>query len=117
MSLHVVCLCAQWCGTCREYALLFDALPVHRPALHTHWLDLEDVEDALGDVDITTFPMLLIVDTEQGLCFAGPVTPQVATLLRLCDASADGGLRVGAGEAAQWAPLLARLGLGDGNNE
>lgn len=114
MSLHVVCLCAQWCGTCREYAPLFDGLPAQRPAVRTQWMDLEDVEDALGDVDITTFPMLLIVDPAQGLCFAGPVTPQASTLLRLCDAAAAGGLRVSAGEAAQWAPLLAQLRLDPG---
>jgi hypothetical protein len=114
MSLQVVCLCAQWCGTCREYAPVFNALPVQRPAVRTHWVELEAVEDALGDIDITTFPMLLIVDRAQGLCFAGPVTPQAATLLRLCDAAASGGLRVSAAEAVQWTPLLAQLGLDPG---
>lgn len=111
MSLHLICLCAQWCGTCRDYLPLFDALPAQRPAVQTHWVDIEDEEDALGDIDITTFPMLLIVDDSAGLCFAGPVTPQASTLLRLCDAGAAGSLRVPVGEQAQWQPLLARLGL------
>ncbi|MCC6218077.1 MAG: thioredoxin, partial [Aquabacterium sp.] len=33
-SLDIVCLCADWCGTCREYAQVFEALqqalPAHR---------------------------------------------------------------------------------------
>ena len=114
MSLQVICLCAQWCGTCREYAPVFEALPTQRPAVCTHWVELEAVEDALGDIDITTFPMLLVVDSARGLRFAGPVTPHAATLLRLCDAAADGGLWTSAEEAARWQPLLVQLGLDPG---
>ncbi|MBS3997804.1 MAG: thioredoxin family protein [Hydrogenophaga sp.] len=114
MSLHVICLCAQWCGTCRDYAPVFNALSAQRPAVCTQWADLDEVEDALGDIDITTFPMLLIADAAQGLCFAGPVTPQAATLLRLCDVAAAGGLRLDADEAARWKPLLAQLGQRQG---
>lgn len=112
MSLHVVCLCAQWCGTCRDYAPLFAALPGHRPGLRTHWVDIEDEEEALGDVEITTFPMVLIVDSAGRLRFAGPVTPQASTVLRLCDAAADGSLWASPAEAAVWQPLLAHLELG-----
>lgn len=111
MSLHVICLCAQWCGTCRDYTPVFSALHDQRPGLRTHWVDIEDQEDTLGDVDITTFPMLLIVDDQQGLCFAGPVPPQLQTLLRLCDAAAAGTLQASAESARTWQPLLARLGV------
>lgn len=112
MSLHAVCLCAQWCGTCRDYAPVFAALPAQRPGVHTHWVDIEDEEAALEDLDITTFPMLLLVDGARVLRFAGPVTPQPGHLLRLCDAAADGSLRASSAEAAAWQPLLTRLGLG-----
>ena len=111
MSLHVICLCAQWCGTCRAYEPVFSDLKAQRPELQTHWVDVEDEEDALGDVDITTFPMLLIVDDRQGLCFAGPITPQPQTLLRLCDAAAGGDLHASAESASEWRPLLKSLGL------
>jgi thioredoxin 1 len=111
MNLHLICLCAQWCGTCRDYQQVFTALHTQRPGIRLHWVDIEDVEDALGDIDITTFPLLLIAGPAQGLHFAGPVTPQPATLLRLCDAALAGGLSAPAAEATRWQPLLARLGL------
>lgn len=111
MSLNVICLCAQWCGTCRDYTSVFSDLQTQRPELRAHWVDMEDEEEALGDIDITTFPMILIVDEQQGLCFAGPVTPQPQTLHRLCDAAAAGSLQAPSESARQWQPLLRSLGL------
>lgn len=111
MTLDVVCLCAQWCGTCREYQPVFEQLQRTVPAARTHWIDVEAHEDAVDDIDITTFPMILIVNDRRELCFAGPVTPHGQTLARLCEAAEAGNLRVKPEQALPWRPLLERLGL------
>jgi len=48
------------------------------------WLDIEDQADLLGDVDVETFPTLLVADAA-GTWFFGPLTPQAQTLSRLLD--------------------------------
>lgn len=80
-----------------------------RPEWRMHWVDVEDFEAALDETEITTFPMVLIVDGEGALCFVGPVTPQSGMLQRLCDAAQQGSLRLGDAEAASWQPLLNAL--------
>jgi len=78
----VVCLCAEWCGVCREFKALFEQLRQVHPELAFRWLDVEDEADLLGDLDIETFPTLVISEGE-ALRFAGPVVPQAAQLERL----------------------------------
>ena len=56
----VVCLCAGWCGVCREYQPLFGALAVQHPGIRFQWVDVEDESDVVGDLDIETFPTLLM---------------------------------------------------------
>ncbi len=109
MTLKVVCVCAAWCGTCRDYLPVLTAMAEARPEWRMHWVDVEDFEAALDETDITTFPMILIEDGEGALCFAGPVTPQPGMLQRLCDAAQQGSLRLGEAEGATWQPLLRTL--------
>lgn len=78
----IVCLCAQWCGTCRDYQPIFDALAAREPALDWRWIDIEDEADLVGDIDIETFPTLLMVQ-DGTLLFAGPVLPKAAEVQRL----------------------------------
>lgn len=113
MKLDVVCLCAEWCGTCRDYLPEFEALAAARPDWRTHWVDVEDFEAVLDEVDITTFPMILIVDAAGTLCFAGPVTPQPGMLHRLCHAALQGSLQASDAEVATWQPLLHFLRFRD----
>jgi hypothetical protein len=50
------------------------------------WVDIEDEEEVLGDLDVETFPTLLIASAER-LRFAGPSLPtyeSVARLIRAC---------------------------------
>lgn len=88
--LHVACLCAAWCRTCDAYRPVFEqavaALSNEHPALHAHWIDIEDEADLVGDYDVETFPTLVVSDA-QGLRFAGPLTPQPETLNRLLRAA------------------------------
>ena len=81
--LLVACLCAQWCGTCRDYRAVFDALAAELgSATQFVWVDIEDEADALGDIDVEDFPTLLVARGDSVLFF-GPLTPQPPTLARL----------------------------------
>jgi thioredoxin 1 len=89
----VACLCAEWCGSCREYRATFAALAAQFAAeAEFVWIDVEDEADALGDPDIENFPTLLIADAAT-LCFLGPVTPQAGTAERLVREALGGTLR------------------------
>ncbi|MES2424111.1 MAG: thioredoxin family protein [Pseudomonadota bacterium] len=94
--LTIACLCAEWCGTCREYRLIFDALPAALPGHHFRWIDIEDEADLAGDVDVETFPTLLVARGAEVL-FAGVVLPKEADSLRLLQSLITG---LAAGDAA-----------------
>jgi thiol-disulfide isomerase/thioredoxin len=81
----VICLCADWCGVCREYRAIFERVASQFPLLRFAWLDVEDEAALVGDLDIETFPTLLIA-TSQGARFMGALTPHANTLSRLLDA-------------------------------
>ena len=102
-SLDIVCLCADWCGTCREYAQVFEALQQALPAHRYRWIDIEDEADALGDIDIETFPTLLVAHAGRVL-FAGPVLPRLGDAQRLIEVQTE------AVQRQAW-PSVAGLGL------
>ncbi|MCD2514090.1 thioredoxin family protein [Comamonas endophytica] len=87
----VVCLCAQWCGTCTQYRQGFEALAASHPEARFVWLDIEDREDVAGDLDIETFPSLLISDARHAR-FLGPLLPQLPVLARLLVSLQEAGL-------------------------
>ena len=84
VSLDVVCLCADWCGTCREYEAVFDALRHAHPQHRYRWIDIEDEAELAGDVDVETFPTLMLAHGGQVL-FAGPVLPRQGDAQRLVE--------------------------------
>lgn len=86
----VVCLCADWCGVCKQYRPAFEALSAQHPAMQFAWLDVEDEEEALGDLDITTFPTVLVAQGAQAV-FLGPLLPQAGVLQRMLERFASGG--------------------------
>lgn len=92
--LDVVCLCADWCGTCREYEATFEALQQANPGHRYRWIDIEDEADAIGDIDVETFPTLMLAHAGR-LLFAGPVLPRLGDAQRLlevqCEVAATGG--------------------------
>lgn len=85
----VVCLCAGWCGVCRDYRSGFDAVAQRWPDVRWEWLDVEDREDLVDDVDVETFPTLLIGQGARAF-FLGPLLPQHAVLERLVASFIDG---------------------------
>ena len=88
----VVCLCAQWCGLCRDYRAVVAGMAPLYPAMRFAWLDVEDQADLVGDVDVETFPTVLIADA-QGVWFFGPLPPQPQNLSRLLDSLARSSLQ------------------------
>lgn len=81
-DLQVLCLCADWCGTCRDYRPLFAQLAREHPALRFAWVDVEDHAEWADDFDVETFPTVLIASA-QGVHFFGPTLPNTQTLSRL----------------------------------
>ncbi|CDS54830.1 PUTATIVE THIOREDOXIN-LIKE PROTEIN [Polaromonas sp. CG9_12] len=88
----IVCLCADWCGLCRDYETLFTQMAARYPAFRFAWLDIEDQSGLVGDIDVETFPTVLMADA-QGTQFFGPLTPQANTLARLLDSLQSASLR------------------------
>jgi len=81
-SILVACLCANWCGTCREYQPLFEQLQAKFPGVRFLWIDVEDEADLVDPIEVENFPTLLIATQSQALFF-GTITPHLATLQRL----------------------------------
>ena len=78
----VVCLCAEWCGVCREYRARFADLQSRFPQVQFLWIDVEDEADLLHPLDVEDFPTLLLAVGDEPRFF-GPLTPQIETLERL----------------------------------
>jgi thiol-disulfide isomerase/thioredoxin len=80
--LHVICLCAQWCGTCRDYASRFEQIGKRFPQVRFSWIDIEDEADLVDPIEVETFPTLLIARQGKPIFF-GPLLPHGETLERL----------------------------------
>jgi len=107
-TLHVLCLCAGWCGVCRDYRATFDnALASFGDRAVFRWFDIEDDAALLDEVDVENFPTVLIARGAR-LLFFGPITPQPATLARLVQGALDGELTQ-LGGAASIDALVGRL--------
>ena len=78
----VACLCADWCGACREYKPLFDSLARKFPNVRFLWVDVEDEADLIDPIEVEDFPTILIAKGQNPLFF-GTVLPHIETLDRL----------------------------------
>lgn len=83
-DLVVVGLCAEWCGTCREYRPEFDRLAEQFSGARFRWMDIEEHAECLGDIDVENFPTILV---RRGKCvlFFGVMLPQIGHLRRLIE--------------------------------
>ncbi|HPB90235.1 MAG TPA: thioredoxin family protein [Rugosibacter sp.] len=87
----VACLCADWCGTCRDYRAGFNAVAQQFTDTAFRWIDIEDAADELSsidggaDMDIENFPTLLIFNHGK-VVFFGPMLPQPWLLERTFNA-------------------------------
>lgn len=105
-TLHIACLCAAWCRTCESYQQVFEAACAELPqaGLQVRWIDIEDEAELIGDLDIETFPTLLIAD-DAHVRFVGPLTPQPDTLRRVLRAHLEDA------QAAPVAPEVTALAM------
>lgn len=81
-SLMIAGLCAQWCGTCRDYLPKLEALSERFPQHTFVWIDIESHPELLDDDDIENFPTLLIQSADHTL-FYGTILPHISHLERL----------------------------------
>jgi thiol-disulfide isomerase/thioredoxin len=81
-TLFVACLCAEWCGSCREYRNGFDALADTYPQACFVWIDIETHADRLDDLDVENFPTILIEDAH-ATRFFGTVLPHPPIVARM----------------------------------
>lgn len=107
MAILVACLCAEWCTSCRAYRQTFDAVASAHPDVRFVWVDIEDDEALVEDLDVDNFPTLLI-GRESVPHFYGVVLPHGDTLSRLVSSAREGAVTQVA-EPAAIAALLARL--------
>lgn len=97
----VVCLCAAWCNTCTDYRAPFDAMAREWPQMRFEWLDIEDESDIAGDLDVETFPTVLVADG-QHVRFVGPLLPHAGILNRLIISLRESGGSAAARDAHAW---------------
>jgi thioredoxin 1 len=78
----VACLCADWCGSCRDYRSRFEQVRAAFPAARFVWVDIEDQADLVDPIEVESFPSILVaVDGRPR--FFGTVLPHLETLERL----------------------------------
>ena len=80
----VACLCADWCGTCREYQARFEQLQAQFPDVRFVWIDVEDESELVDPIEVENFPTLLMASRER-VYFFGTVLPHLETLQRLLE--------------------------------
>ncbi|MEM5424980.1 thioredoxin family protein [Paraburkholderia sp. BR14263] len=81
-TLFVACLCAQWCGTCRDYRATFDRIAEAHPDVCFAYIDIETHADRFDDLDVENFPTILIEDGH-ATRFFGTVLPHAAVVERM----------------------------------
>ncbi|MEO7108784.1 MAG: thioredoxin family protein [Rhodoferax sp.] len=84
-TLLVACLCADWCGTCKEYQPRFAQLQAAFPGVQFVWVDVEDESELVDPIEVENFPTLLMA-TRERVQFFGTVMPHLETLQRLIEA-------------------------------
>jgi thioredoxin 1 len=91
-ELLVACLCADWCYICGEYRAVFESLRSGLDARAAFvWVDIEDDEEALGNVEVDDFPTYLIARGDTVMHF-GPLIPRREAALRLVERALRGEL-------------------------
>ncbi|MBS0513256.1 MAG: thioredoxin family protein [Proteobacteria bacterium] len=80
----VIALCADWCGTCREFRPVLERIAAAHPDLLCAWADIEDDAELVGDIDVDNFPTLAIFRDGKPLHFGVslPLEPVVSRLLQ-----------------------------------
>ena len=103
----VACLCADWCYICEAYKAVFESLRGDFGAQAAFvWVDIEDNEGALGNVDVDDFPTFLVARGD-AVVFFGPVMARRDAALRAVQRAQRG--ESAAIDDAQLQSLAARI--------
>lgn len=102
----VLSFCAQWCGTCREFRPILEAISTAHPGITFGWVDIEDDAELADEVDVEDFPTLAIIRDGVPLYF-GTTLPLDGVVRSLLRATLTGGPQVAAPDGV--ARLAARL--------
>ena len=54
----VACLCAQWCGACRDYRRVCEQVGERFSGARFVWIDVEDQDELVDPIDVVDFPTL-----------------------------------------------------------
>ena len=87
-ALWVACLCADWCGSCRDYRERFEQVGRAFPGAQFVWVDIEDQADVVDPIEVDNFPTVLVL-VDGAVRFFGSITPQMETLQRLVQAQLE----------------------------
>ena len=107
----VACLCAEWCGVCREYRAVFEQVRARVPEARFVWVDVEDQADTVDPVEVDDFQTLLVARGDS-VRFFGPMIPRADALERLVRehaGPAEARPATGADGSADLKALLQRL--------
>jgi thioredoxin 1 len=103
----VACLCAEWCGSCREYRATFEAVARELGSqARFAWIDIEDQPGVCADLEVESFPTVLVARGDE-IAFYGAVTPHRSTLEALVRRAVAG--QMGRVSDAALAGLPARV--------
>lgn len=100
-------LCAQWCGTCREYREMLETFAAENAPVRVLWVDVEDDAETVDALEVENFPTLLIARGRE-VRFFGVVLPTRAALMQTWRAAQDTAARQVPEEAAELAARLFR---------
>ncbi|AMO35890.1 MULTISPECIES: thioredoxin family protein [Thauera] len=91
----VIALCADWCGTCREFQPVLERIALAHPEMVFAWADIEDDAELVGDIELDSFPTLAIFHHGTPLHFGAslPLEPVVTRLIRSAAATPAGAPR------------------------
>ena len=104
----VACLCADWCGTCREYQPGFEAMAAQFPQAAFFWVDIETHADWADDVDVENFPTLFVMQGD-AIRFFGTMLPYHTHLQRALESLFAHGAHHLPVEGADDLPSLRKL--------
>ncbi len=72
-----------------------------------HWVDIEDHSDAMEEIEIQTFPTIVVTGRNTSILFAGPIEPRMGSLTRLLEALPPAGQTASNHES--WAAVITNL--------
>ena len=85
----VIVLCAAWCDTCRTFRSSFERLAATRRDVQFVWLDIEDDNALVGDIDVENFTSVALFRGDVPVFF-GATLPQEGVVASLLGALTQG---------------------------